>query len=110
MKRKRSEILNKLADVIMELDDVREQLKQARETSSYWFERCKELEASENVQGVPFVAAPAGVPGGAGSLTIYAAGAGNQYSRMNIMIFAALWCVRIVSKNAAVFCKERQYG
>nr|DAE98408.1 MAG TPA: hypothetical protein [Caudoviricetes sp.] len=29
---------------------------------------------------------------------------------MNIMIFAALWCVRIVSKNAAVFCKERQYG
>ena len=67
MKRKRSEILNKLADVIMELDDVREQLKQARETSSYWFERCKELEASENVQGVPFVAAPAGMPGGAGS-------------------------------------------
>ena len=66
MKRKRSEILNKLADVIMELDDVREQLKQARETSSYLFERCKELEASENVQGVPFVAAPAGMPGGAG--------------------------------------------
>nr|DAL99282.1 MAG TPA: hypothetical protein [Caudoviricetes sp.] len=29
---------------------------------------------------------------------------------MNIMIFAALWCVRIVSKSAAVFCKERQYG
>ena len=69
MKRKRSEILNKLADVIMELDDVREQLRQAREASSYWFERCKELEASENVQGVPFVAAPAGVPGGAGSKT-----------------------------------------
>lgn len=59
LKRKRSEILNKLADVIMELDDVREQLKQARETSSYWFEHCKELEASENVQGVPFVATPA---------------------------------------------------
>ena len=39
MKRKRSEILNKLADAIMELDDVREQLKQARETSSDWFER-----------------------------------------------------------------------
>lgn len=66
MKRKRSEILNKLADVIMELDDVREQLKQARETSSYWFGRCKELEASVDVQGVPFVATSAGVPGGAG--------------------------------------------
>lgn len=60
LKRKRSEILNKLADVVMELDDVREQLKQARETSSYWFERCKELEASGNVQGVPFVATPFG--------------------------------------------------
>lgn len=65
MKRKRSEILNKLADAVMELDDVREQLKRARETGAYWFERCKELEASENVQGVPFVAAPAGVSGGA---------------------------------------------
>lgn len=60
MKRKRSEILNKLADAVMELDDVREQLKRARETGAYWFERCKELEASENVQGVPFVAAPFG--------------------------------------------------
>ena len=69
MKRKRSEILNKLADVLMAPDHEQKQLKQARETSSYWFERCKELEASENVQGVPFVAAPAGVPGGAGSKT-----------------------------------------
>lgn len=59
-------VLNKLADVIMELDDAQEQLKQARETSSYWFERCKELEASENVQGVTFVATSARVPGGAG--------------------------------------------
>ena len=66
LKRKRSELLNKPADAIMELDDVREQLKHARETSSYWFERCKELEASVDVQGVPFVAAPSGMPGGAG--------------------------------------------
>lgn len=60
MKRKRSEILNKLADVIMELDDVREQPRQARETSSYWFGALQRTEASGNVQGVPFVATPFG--------------------------------------------------
>ncbi len=69
MKRKRSEILNLAVDLSIRLADAEDKIHALEKDASYWFERCKELEASENVQGVPFVAAPAGVPGGAGGST-----------------------------------------
>ena len=67
MKRKRSEILNKLADCILELDEVREQLKSANESAAYWYKRYTETEANAHVQGVPVEPASSGVPGSAGS-------------------------------------------
>lgn len=67
MKRKRSEILNKLADCILELDEVREQLRLANKNAVYWYERYTELEGKEHVQGVPIEPASAGVPGSAGN-------------------------------------------
>lgn len=67
MKRKRSEILNKLADCILELDEVREQLRLANKNAVYWYERYTELEGNAHVQGVRDVAASAGVPGSTGN-------------------------------------------
>lgn len=66
MKRKRSEILNKLADCLIELDEAREQLRLANENAAYWYRRCMGLEGNAHVQGVRDVAASAGVPGSAG--------------------------------------------
>ena len=51
MKRKRSEILNKLADAIMELDDVREQLKQARDCLLYTSDLTQRRELRAVVHG-----------------------------------------------------------
>lgn len=66
MKRKRSEILNKLADCILELDEAREQLRLANENAAYWYQRYIGSEGNAHVQGVRDVAASAGVPGSAG--------------------------------------------
>lgn len=67
MKRKRSEILNKLADCLIELDEAREQLRLANENAAYWYQRYIGSEGNAHVQGVRDVAASAGVPGSAGN-------------------------------------------
>lgn len=66
MKRKRSEILNKLADCLIELDEAREQLRLANENAAYWYQRYIGLEGNAHVQGMPVEPASAGVPGSAG--------------------------------------------
>lgn len=62
-KRKRSEILNMLADCILELDEVREQLRAANETAAYWYKQYSGLEGRARVQGMPGDSTPARVPG-----------------------------------------------
>lgn len=67
MKRDRSEILNLVADLSIRLIEAEEKIHALEKDASYWYERYKETRANNDVQGVPFVAAPAGMPGVAGS-------------------------------------------
>ena len=67
--RTREELLEKLADTSMELDELREKLRKAQDDATYWFQRCKEQEARADVPGVSHASAPAGVSECAGAGT-----------------------------------------
>lgn len=111
LERDRAEILNLVADLSIRLIEAEEKIHALEKDASYWYERYKETRSNNDVQGVPFVAAPAGMPGGPEAKPDYICGwCGEPTFEDEYYDFAALWCARIVSKNAAVFCKERQYG
>lgn len=69
LERDRAEILNLVADLSIRLIEAEEKIHALEKDASYWYERYKETRSNNDVQGVPFVAAPAGMPGGAGSKT-----------------------------------------
>lgn len=88
LERDRAEILNLVADLSIRLIEAEEKIHALEKDASYWYERYKETRSNNDVQGVPFVAAPArdARRGRKQNLIIYAAGAGNRHLRMNIMI------------------------
>lgn len=67
--RTREELLEKLVDYAMQIDELKQQLREKEDSITYWFNACKEQEARADVPGVSHVSAPAGVSECAGAGT-----------------------------------------